>query len=388
MPTANALTDHKCRNAQPGTKDQKLFDGHGLFLFVSKTGAKTWRWTYRLSGKAQTHSIGPYPLVSLQEARTRRDALRLRHLNGEDVRVKVPVKQRISFDQAVRTFWAARRDVSDEYRAGALRAYGKHLQPALGDKPIADITRANLLATLMVVDGAGHHVYARRLKMWTGLAFDWAVEHGHAAVNLAALIRADKAFGKRPVKHHPSLRLAEVAEFMQKLNQQPEVQSVLACRMLALTWVRTGELRQMEWTEIEGDTWRIPAEKMKMKREHLVPLSPPAVAILTEMKRRARGNRYVWPCGHAPLENAMSENSILRLIDRMGYAGRMTGHGWRTVASTWANEHEYNPDAIELQLAHDEANSVRAAYNGAQYLSQRRAMLNDYGQWLMSQGLK
>jgi integrase len=164
---------------------------------------------------------------------------------------------------------------------------------------------------------------------------------------------------------------------------------VLACRLLALTWVRTNELRMMEWSEIDeaGKVWLIPAGKMKRDRDHLVPLSNQSLAVLKQLRARSRPEaRYVFSAPHR-MDRPMSENAVLTLIARMGYRGRMTGHGWRSVASTWANENGYSPDAIERQLAHVPDNKIRAVYNRAEYLPDRKKLLQDWADWLDSCGL-
>jgi integrase len=212
--------------------------------------------------------------------------------------------------------------------------------------------------------------------------FEWAVENGHAPNNPAASIRPEKAFGRAKVESFAALEPRDVPEFLRRLSFEHDLNSVLACRMLALTWVRTVELRMMEWSEIEGDTWIIPVGEMKRRRDHVVPLSRQALAILDEMRTRNGEARYVFPAPHRG-DRPMSENAILYLIARIGYRGRMTGHGWRSVASTWANEHGYNPDAIERQLAHAPGDKVRSAYNHAEYLPLRREMLQAWADWLM-----
>ena len=375
----NKLTDHQCRTAKPGEKPKKLADGHGMYLFISVAGAKIWRIGYRIDGKEQVHVLGPYPLLTLADARTKRDEFRRKLLDGVDVKAKP--KQSISFSKAVETYWAGRKDVSDGYRANATRGLAMHLEYAIGADPIASITRERLLELLLKLDAAEKHVYAKRLRVWAGQVFDWAIEHGHCPTNPASLIKPEKAFGKKQVVHHASLKLSEIPAFMQRLGLENSLQSVIACRMLALTWVRTGELRQMRWEEIEGDTWRIPKGTMKMRREHLVPLSTQALALLENLRQRSRGSEYVFPAEHR-IDRPMSENSIIYLIHRMGYKDRMTGHGWRSVASTWANENSYNKDHIEMQLAHSEENEVRSAYNNALYLEPRRKMLQDFADFL------
>jgi integrase len=184
----------------------------------------------------------------------------------------------------------------------------------------------------------------------------------------------------REVVSHAALELSEVPEFMRRIHAEGVLLSVLAAKMLALTWVRTGELRMMEWTELEGDLWRIPKGKMKRRRDHLVPLSSQAQALLVELAARSRGP-YVFPNDRRP-DRPMSENSVLYLIGRIGYGGRMTGHGFRSVGSTWANERGYPPDAVEMQLAHAPKDETRAVYNRAAYLDARRGMLQAWADWI------
>jgi len=380
MPT-NTLNDAKCKAAKPKDKPYKLFDGHGLYLSVSPTGGKSWRMTYRVDGKPQTATFGPYPLLGLADARAKRDALRLAKINGDPLK---PAKKRDSptLEQASATFWAGRNDLSPKYREHAESAIAAHLLPRLGARLVGDIDRQALLEVLMVMDAAGLTSYVRKTRMWIGQVFDWAVEQGHATVNPAALIDPRKAFSKAPVASFAALKRTDVHPFMERLALEGVIQSAQACRLIALTWVRTQELRMMEWSEIEGDLWRIPAGKMKRRQEHLVPLSTQALAVLDNMKQRSKGSTYVFP-NDRRLDRPMSENAVLYLIGRMGYGGAMTGHGWRRVASTWANEEGHDKDAIERQLSHSPADKIRAIYNSAEYLPQRRVMLQAWADWLI-----
>ncbi len=381
MPT-NTLTDARCRAARPTDKAQKLFDGNGLHLWISPKGAKVWRLAYRVDGVPKTISLGPYPEISLATARTRRDALRADLRDGID-----PSKQRrqsragMTLADAVTHYWEGRRDVSDGYRTNALRGIEMHLIPALGARPVASITRDDLLRELLRMDAAGLSVYVRRVRMWVSQVFDWAVEIGHAEANPAASIRPQKAFSRVEPVPMAALDLREVPDLMARLALERDLQSVLACRLLALTWTRTGELRMMRWNEIDADAWRIPAARMKRRRDHVVPLSRQALAILDQLRARCRGSEYVFPAEHR-LDRPMSENAVLYLLHRLGYKGRMTGHGWRSVASTWANERGYNRDAIERQLAHAPDDKIRALYNRAEYLPERSAMLAAWADWL------
>lgn len=385
MPT-NKLTDRQCKAAEPSDKGVKLFDGGGLYLYVTPAGGKTWRMAYRIAGKAQTMSFGPYPEVTLAAARDKRDEAKAALRAGADP--MAPRRQNragMTLREACELYWAGRRDLSPSYLQNARRAIEMHILPKLGERNIASIEREDLLKELQRMDAAGLAVYVRKVRMWLSQVFDWAVENGYAKINPAALIDPRKAFSAAKVEHFAAIKVEEVPALMQRLACERDLQSVLACRLLALTWVRTNELRMMEWSEIdaEQEIWRIPAGKMKRRRDHLVPLSSQSMQILRDLKARSRGSKYVFPAEHRD-DRPMSENSVLYLLWRMGYRGKMTGHGWRTVASTWANENGFNRDAIERQLAHSPEDKIRAAYNRAEYLPQRRALLQAWADWLMS----
>ena len=387
MPT-NTLTDARCKGAKASDKPYKLFDGGGLHLYVSTTGSRTWRLAYRLAGKPQTMSLGSYPEITLAAARLKREEVKRALIEGHDPMAPRRVnRQGMTLAEATDNYWQGRKDVSATYRTNALRGIELHLVRLLS-KPISSITRDDLLGELLLMDAAGLHVYVRKVRMWVGQVFEWAVENGIANINPAALIRPEKAFGRAKVTSFAALALREVPEFLERLAMEGDLQSVLACRLLALTWVRTNELRMMEWSEIDeaGKVWLIPAGKMKRDRDHLVPLSDQSLAVLKQLRARSRPEaRYVLSAPHR-MDRPMSENSVLTLIARMGYRGRMTGHGWRSVASTWANENGYSPDAIERQLAHVPDNKIRAVYNRAEYLTDRKKLLQDWADWLDSCG--
>lgn len=391
MPTVNKLTDAQCRKAEPRATAYKMFDGHGLFLFVSPKGAKVWRMAYRQDGKAQTHVIGPYPLIGLAEARAKRDEVRRTLVDGGSPKAPKARPGVPTLNAAADAYWSGRLDITDAYKMNALNGITQHLGPLIGARPIDQITRQDLLDALLQMDKAGLLVYVRAVRGWVSQVFDWAVEVGHCESNPAAAIKPSKAFRVPAKESHAAISPAQVPEFFERLGFEAELQSVLACKLLALTWVRTVEMRTMLWAELEGKPdawtmWRIPAGKMKRRNEHIVPLSRQAVAVLAVLRQRARGSAYVFPAEHTGAR-PMSENAVLYLLHRMGYKGTMTGHGWRSVASTWANEAGWQPDAIERQLAHVPDDKVRAAYNRAAYLPQRREMLQAWADWLQAQGL-
>jgi integrase len=379
MALTNKLTDHKIKALKPSGKAEKHFDGGGLFLFISPTGSKLWRMAYRVNGKAQTATFGAYPLVTLAKAREKRDELKRGDLPEKK---PVEVAPGITLAKACEAFFKTRKDLSPSYLMNFENALIRHILPTLGGRQVRELGRADVLAALNVMDAAGHHVYVRKTRMWLGQVFDWCVEQEHCEINPCSLIKPEKAFGRAKVESFAALELTEIPAFMQRLDLEAEIQSALACRLLALTWTRTAELRGMKWSEVAGDLWRIPASRMKRQRDHLVPLSRQALVIIEKMRARCRGSEYVFP-NDRRLDRPMSENAILYLLGRMGYGGKMTGHGFRSVASTWANENGYNKDAIERQLAHAPDDKTRAAYNRAEFMPERVAMVQSYADWLM-----
>lgn len=379
MALTNKLTDHKIKALKPSGKAEKHFDGGGLFLFISPTGSKLWRMAYRVDGKAQTATFGAYPLVTLAKAREKRDELKRGDLPEKK---PVEVAPGITLAKACEAFFKTRKDLSPSYLMNFENALIRHILPTLGGRQVRELGRADVLAALNVMDAAGHHVYVRKTRMWLGQVFDWCVEQEHCEINPCSLIKPEKAFGRAKVESFAALELTEIPAFMQRLDLEAEIQSALACRLLALTWTRTAELRGMKWSEVAGDLWRIPASRMKRQRDHLVPLSRQALVIIEKMRARCRGSEYVFP-NDRRLDRPMSENAILYLLGRMGYGGKMTGHGFRSVASTWANENGYGKDAIEKQLAHSPDDRVRAVYNRADFMPERVAMLQAYADWLM-----
>lgn len=379
MPT-NSLSDSQCRAAKPKAKAYKLFDGLGLHLAVMPTGTKTWRVAYRAAGKPQTATLGQYPTLTLAEARIKRDELRKRLAEGE------PAKQsggkRIQLREASAQYWAGRQDMDPKSLLNAQNALQRYVFPRLGDKYLDEIDREAMLEALKVIDAAGKFDYVRKVRGWASAVFDWGMANGYAKINPCELINPRKAFGRRKTKGFAALELTQIPEFMQRLELEGLLQSVMACKLLALTGVRTKELRLMRWDEVDGALWRIPADRMKKDLDLLVPLSRQALAILDHMKARASGSEYVFPNDRSSTR-PMSENAVLYLIGRIGYAGVMTGHGWRKVMSTWLNEHGFDKDAIERQLAHVPSDKIRGIYNRAEFMPERRRMMQAWADWLI-----
>jgi integrase len=379
MPTAK-LTDAQCRAAKPRAKAYKLFDGAGLALVVLPSGVRSWRLFHRVGGKQRTTTLGLYPAVGCAEARRKAAEAAETARRGEGVTARRSAGPTVR--QACEDYWASRGDTTAAYRSNIRRALEMHVWPRIGDEPVATLTRAAALQTLLALDAQGRHEYVRKVRLWLAMPLDRCVELEQCAANVVRSIDPERAFGRRAVEHHAALPLAEIPALMERLAMERDLQSVLALKLLALTWVRTSELRMMRKAEIEGDVWRIPAAKMKRRREHLVPLSAQARELLAVASARSARSEYVFPAAHRD-DRPMSENAILYLLVRMGYAGRHTGHGWRTVASTWANEAGWNPDAIERQLAHAPEDKVRAAYNAAVYWPERVRMMQAWADWLL-----
>jgi integrase len=386
----NSLTDARCRGAKPQDKPYKLFDGGGLALWCSPTGAKVWRLHYRrqINGvaKPQTMSFGPYPEVSLAEARRKRDEARKALRDGADPMAKRKAQPSKTFRETFDAYWTGRQNITDAYRTNAVRCMEMHIYPSIGDRGVDSLTKDDLWVPLNKRNDRGLFDYVRKARIWMSAAFDRAVAQGHCQHNPAAEIDPKNAFGQRRRVRFAAIDPREVPALMQRLAlEDPHLQSMLACRFLAYTWLRTKEMRTLLWTDlVEPGLIIIPEERMKKRREHMVPLPRQAQEIFEQMRARSRGSRYVWP-GERSLDRTMSENAVLYLLHRAGFKGEMTGHGWRSTASTWANERGWNPDAVEMQLAHHD-DTVRGTYNRSKYLEERRTMLQAWADWLDEQG--
>ncbi len=388
MPTS--LSDAKARNANPRTKPYKLTDGEGLFLVVMPSGSKYWRLRYFIAGKEKTLALGVYPDVSLADARDRRAQARKVLAAGNDpgeakkeAKRLATLKSTNSFEKVAREWLENRQhewaSITTEVKRKRIERY---VFPKLGQRPISDITPPEVLAMLRVVEGQGTLDTARRVMQLCGQIFMYAIATGRAERNPVPDLRG--ALKTPVVKHRAFLKAGELPAYLKKLEAYDgSPQTRLALRLLLLTFVRTGELRAAQWTEIDWDQteWRIPAERMKMRELHIVPLSKQAIAVLRQLEKLAGKREYVFPNEHNPA-TSMSENTMLFALYRMGYHGRATGHGFRSTASTVLNENGFRADVIERQLAHNEPNAVRAAYNYAQYLPERRKMMQWWGDYL------
>jgi integrase len=394
------LTDADCRNARPGEKS-KLYDSGGLFLLVRTGGPKTpkglkhWRLKYRFAGKEKLLALGVYGngkngTVTLAQARVRRDDARRLLRDGIDPSAVRREQKRLTKHKAANTFEAVARDWLKKKEAAWSASHAKgsrarledELFPRIGSRPIADVEPPELLDALRAIEKRGALEIARKTLVTAGQVFRYAIATGGAKSDPTRDLRG--ALETRETRHYSALSRADLPEFLQKLAAYDgNLLTKHAIRLLLLTFVRTGELRGATWPEFDigRAEWRIPAERMKMGEEHIVPLSHQALVALEEIRRLSGNREHVFPNEHHPLR-CMSENTILFALYRMGYRGRATGHGFRATASTILNEIGFRADVIERQLAHAERNKVRKAYNRAEYLPERRAMMQQWADLL------
>jgi integrase len=377
------LTAVEVRNAKPRGKPYKLFDGAGLYLEVTPNGARYWRLKYRFGGKEKRLALGVYPRVSIAEARERRDgAHRLLRDGGDPSALKQAAKREAKLSEGSAFRIVAEEWISKQrsrWQPGHAEAVARSLDmnifPELGHRPIEEIEAPELRAVLQKIENRGAHEVRQRVQQRVGAVFRYGIATGRCLRNPAPDLRG--AFTSPRVRHYSALNEKELPEFLAKLDAYDgEPVTKFALRLLLLTFVRTGELRAAEWAEFDEDSaeWRIPAARMKMRDVHVVPLSRQALLLLKKLKPLTGAARFVFPHWTNPAR-CMSENTILGALYRMGYHGRATGHGFRGTASTILNEMGFAPDCIERQLAHAERNKVRAAYNHAQYLPERRRMM-------------
>jgi integrase len=380
------LTDLGIKRAPPGEKVVKLSDGGGLQLWIFPDGAKRWRMAYRMGSAQKTLAIGVYPEVSLKEARDARETARRTLAQGRDPLVVKKAAKAAKAEDGANTFAAIAGELADKKRrdkkaASTMRKFDWFMTfafPALGARPIGEITARDVLAVLKEVEARGIHETARKLRTAIGDVFRFAIATARAendptvalrgalvtpTVTPRAAIVAPKAFGGL-------LRAID--------DYEGTAETRAALELLALTFVRPGELRAAEWTEFDLDAgvWEIPAGRMKMRKPHRVPLAPRAVEILTELRKLSGEGRFLFPSVRS-LARCMSENTLNAALRRMGFRNEdMTSHGFRASASSMLNESGlWNADAIERQLAHVDGDSVRRAYARAEFWEERVKMM-------------
>ncbi len=382
------LTESVVRDAEPREKTYKLSDAGGLFVMVNPDGSRWWRLRYKYGEKERGISLGTYPLVSLKLARQRRDEAKRLLQDGLDPshqRRVQRVSQTVTFELVAQEWLELQ-----SRKLGPITIYKarwileKYVYPQLGSRPISHIKAPDLLAVLRKIEARGINETAHRAKQRVGQILRYAIATGRAERDCSVDLRG--ALAPIVTKNHAAItEPARIAELMVAIDGyvgQPVTHAAL--KLSPLVFVRPGELRHAEWREIDfgNAEWRIPAQKMKMRTPHIVPLATQAVAILREVQPLTGSGRYVFP-SLLSRQRPMSENTINTALRRLGYSrDEMTAHGFRAMASTSLNEQGWNPDLIELQLAHAERNKVRAAYNRASRLSERRNMMQAWANYL------
>jgi integrase len=385
-----SLSDAKARNSKPQAKPYKLFDGEGLFLQVTPAGSKYWRFKYLFAGREKLLAFGVYPDVSLSLARERRAEARRMLADGKDpAAAKKELKRLVKLNsentlEAIALEWHEKKkhEWVPSHAEAVLTRLKRHVFPKLGNRPITEINAPELLSNFREVEKTGALDTMQRAMQYTGKIFMYAIATGRAERNPIPDLRGAL---KSPVrKNHTYLEAAELPDYLKNLEAYDGFPiTKLALRFLLLTFVRTTELRAAEWTEInfEKAEWRIPAERMKMRDPHIVPLSRQSLAILRQLQNHSGNRQHIFP-NQIKSDKCMSANTMIFALYRMGYHSRATGHGFRSTASTILNENGFAPDVIERQLAHSERNKVRAAYNHAQYMPERRKMMQWWADYL------
>ena len=390
------LSDTLLRGLKATQKVQKHSDGGGLYLYVSLTGGKLWRMGYRFDGKQKTLSFGAYPAVSLKDARQKREEAKELLAKGIDpcthkqaIKAAARAKEGNSFEIVAREWFAKHSaGLADSHNKKVLSRLEKQLFPLLGAKPVDEVEAADLLKVARHAEGRGAIDTAHRLVQLCGQIFRYAIITGRAKHDVSADLRG--ALQKVTVTHMATLTdKNRIGQLLRAIDSYTGFLATKCALQLApLVFVRPGELRKAEWVEFDlpNAEWRIPALKMKMKQVHIVPLSRQAVAILNSLQPYTGLGRFLFPSPRTDIK-PISEESLLAALRSMGFMKEeMSIHGFRGMASTLLNEQGYNRDWIERQLAHGERNSVRAAYNYAEYLPERRRMMAEWADYL--DGLK
>jgi len=387
------LKDTECRNAtSKGLKVRKLSDGGGLYLWVHADGSKYWRLRYWLAGMEKTISLGVYPEVGLKAARQERD--RQRSLLKEEKKDPMAerraqrLRERLSAEnsfEAVAREWHKKQTHTwaPRHADDVLRRLEVNSFPSIGRRPIAEIEAPELLSMARKIEDRGAFDLAHRVLQVCGQVFRYGIATGRCSRDIAADLRG--ALTPHKPKHQAAVRPEELPDLLHAIagyEEKGDRQTRLALQLLALTFVRTSELIGALWGEFDFDSslWVIPAVRMKMKTEHIVPLSKQAMTILEELRPISGESKFVFPGRNR--STPISNNTMLFALYRLGYKGKMTGHGFRAVASTILHEAGWNSDAIERQLAHCERDEVKGAYNRAEYLPQRKKMMQWWGDYI------
>lgn len=390
------LSDASIRNVKRSEKVQKLSDGGGLYLHVSPTGGKLWRMAYRFNGKQKTLSFGGYPAVSLRQAREQREAAKTLLAAGVDpgeekkrreAEALVVAKERAMTFEVVAREWFEKKttSLSPGYKQQILSRLERHLFPYIGDKPFSSLEPADIVFAVRHTESRGAVEMAHRLVQITGQICRYARLLGYAKYDAASGL--SEALSPIPRTQHRATILApaSIGALLRAINAyEGEISTLYALRILPYVFLRSQELRGAEWAEInfEAREWVVPAVRMKMRKPHIVPLSKQVVNLFMVLKEYSGKYRLIFPSPFSTTR-CITNMGLLNAIRRMGYGKEeMTVHGFRGMASTLLNERGYRADVIEAQLAHGDRNNIRAAYNHAQYLPERRQMMQEWADYL------
>ncbi len=386
------LTDTAIKRATTGEQDYKMADSGGLFLLVTKAGGKLWRWKYRFEGKEKKMSFSQYPEVMVAEVRVLHANARRLLVSGID-----PMSKRRSEKRAIREsnelpFCVIAAKWHEHWKGGNsahhVKATWSRLEanvfPAIGDRLITEIEAPEIVAVVKAIQDRGKLDIAKRALETTGQIFRYAVAHGLARRNPAGEIKPGDILKSRQKENHARVDAKELPALLRAIEvYQGKHVTRLAMKLMAMSFVRTSELIGAKWEEfdLEAARWNIPAERMKMRTPHIVPLSLQALDVLALLKQLNGNGALVFP-GERDPQKPMSNMTILEALNRMGYKGVQTGHGFRGIASTLLHEQGWPHEHIELQLAHSPRNSVSASYNHALYLEPRARMMQHWADFL------
>ena len=387
-----ALTDTEIKKAKPRDKAFQLTDGGGLYLWLTPAGGKLWRFGYRFDGKEKTMSYGKYPDVPLAAARALHQEARRLLASGVDPMAKrkadkleSQVNQENSFETIGRKWLAHWRvNKSPRHADSVQRRLEADVFPVLGNRPVSKIEAPELVKIAKAIEKRGAVDIAKRALETVGQIFRYAIANGYAQRNPASDIRPSDVLKPSTTVNYARIDAKELPELLKKIEVYQGAQVTrLAIKLMTLSFVRTTELIEAKWSEFDLDAarWDIPAQRMKMRSPHIVPLSKQALEVLRLLQILTGNSEWLFP-GANDSKKSMSNNTILKALERMGYKGKMTGHGFRGLASTILHEQGFNHDHIELQLAHSPRNAVSAAYNHALYLEPRAKMMQDWANYL------
>ena len=383
-----SLKDVQVKQVKSRAKPFKFTDGAGLFLWVTPSGGKIWRWTYRFEGKAKLMTFGKYPAISLIQAREKHSDARKLLAAGVD-----PMAQRKDEKaENEHTFRHISSQWMEHWQDGksprhvdyVKRRMEADILPSLGARPMEEIEAPEIVKMVKAIEKRGARDIAKRSLETTGQIFRYAIAHGYCKRNPATEIRPGDILKSVRKVNYARIDAKELPALLRAIEvYSGTAVTRLAMKMMALTFVRTSELIGARWEEfdIKAKRWDIPADRMKMRTPHIVPLARQTLEALEMLRPLTGQSKWLFP-GDRNSKNPMSNNTILKALERMGYKGSMTGHGFRGLASTLLHEQGYNHDYIELQLAHAPRNAVSAAYNHAVYLEPRKRMMQDWADFL------